>query len=260
MIRIVAFSGVVIAVCLAFFYLSGPSAIAFPTRPAGGGVTSSRTITAGSGLTGGGDLSADRTLAVGAGTGITVNADDVAVDTTVVWTTTNSVSGSNKTLASPTLSGTVAGTYTIGGVPTLGVDMTGSSGADITLTGANFAAQHFKANGTSPTTTAQAGLGTTGTCTVLGGGDTAFHVQLVPGGASIAAGPQCLFTFNRTWAAKPFCSVKGTNPSGLATNGSWEWTMDYDNASSTTGAVMLHSAAALTSGTTYKAIVECWEP
>jgi hypothetical protein len=40
---------------------------------------SSRNLTAGAGLTGGGDLSADRTFAVGAGTGITVNADDVAV-------------------------------------------------------------------------------------------------------------------------------------------------------------------------------------
>lgn len=35
------------------------------------------TITAGAGLTGGGDISASRSFAVGAGTGITVNADDV---------------------------------------------------------------------------------------------------------------------------------------------------------------------------------------
>lgn len=35
------------------------------------------TLTAGAGLTGGGDLSADRTFNVGAGEGITVNADDV---------------------------------------------------------------------------------------------------------------------------------------------------------------------------------------
>ena len=41
-------------------------------------VRTSRTITSGAGLTGGGDLSADRTLAIGAGNGITVNADDVA--------------------------------------------------------------------------------------------------------------------------------------------------------------------------------------
>lgn len=42
---------------------------------------SARNLTAGAGLTGGGDLSADRTFTVGAGTGITVNADDVALDT-----------------------------------------------------------------------------------------------------------------------------------------------------------------------------------
>jgi hypothetical protein len=38
-----------------------------------------RNLTAGNGLTGGGTLAADRTFAVGAGTGITVNADDVAL-------------------------------------------------------------------------------------------------------------------------------------------------------------------------------------
>jgi hypothetical protein len=38
-------------------------------------------ITAGSGLTGGGTIAANRTLNVGAGTGITVNADDVALNT-----------------------------------------------------------------------------------------------------------------------------------------------------------------------------------
>lgn len=37
------------------------------------------TLTAGNGLTGGGDISASRTFAVGAGNGIQVNADDVAV-------------------------------------------------------------------------------------------------------------------------------------------------------------------------------------
>lgn len=44
-------------------------------------VPNTRQVISGAGLTGGGDLSADRTLAVGAGTGITVNADDVALDT-----------------------------------------------------------------------------------------------------------------------------------------------------------------------------------
>jgi len=45
----------------------------------GVGVLATRTITAGAGLTGGGDLSANRTIDVGAGTGITVNANDVAL-------------------------------------------------------------------------------------------------------------------------------------------------------------------------------------
>jgi hypothetical protein len=44
-------------------------------------VQNTRQIISGGGLTGGGDLSVDRTLVVGAGTGITVNADDVAIDT-----------------------------------------------------------------------------------------------------------------------------------------------------------------------------------
>jgi hypothetical protein len=45
-------------------------------------VPTTRTLTAGNGLTGGGDLSANRQLDVGAGTGITVAADTVALDTT----------------------------------------------------------------------------------------------------------------------------------------------------------------------------------
>lgn len=52
----------------------------FSAKGPDGNVTGSRTLTAGAGLTGGGDLSADRTFAVGAGTGIIANADDVAVD------------------------------------------------------------------------------------------------------------------------------------------------------------------------------------
>lgn len=44
------------------------------------------TLTAGAGLTGGGDLSANRTFDVGAGTGITVNANDVALTIPVAVT------------------------------------------------------------------------------------------------------------------------------------------------------------------------------
>ena len=55
-------------------------------------------ITAGAGLTGGGDISSTRTLAVGAGTGVTVNANDVAIGQ-AVSTTSNvqfaNITGSN---------------------------------------------------------------------------------------------------------------------------------------------------------------------
>jgi hypothetical protein len=48
--------------------------------PHSGHALTGRQIASGAGLTGGGDLTADRTLAVGAGTGISVAADSVAVD------------------------------------------------------------------------------------------------------------------------------------------------------------------------------------
>ena len=58
------------------------------------GVYTSRTLTAGSGLAGGGDLSSDKTFNIGQGDGITVSADAIAVDSTVVRTTgTQSVGG-----------------------------------------------------------------------------------------------------------------------------------------------------------------------
>ena len=44
------------------------------------------TMTAGNGLTGGGDISSTRTFAVGAGTGVTVNADDIAIGQDVAVT------------------------------------------------------------------------------------------------------------------------------------------------------------------------------
>lgn len=60
-------------------------------------VLETTSITAGAGLTGGGQLSADRTLTVGAGLGITVNADDVALTTpgTLTVSSTNSSTGSH---------------------------------------------------------------------------------------------------------------------------------------------------------------------
>ena len=65
-------------------------------------------VVAGSGLTGGG-TSGDVTLNVIGGTGITANADDIAIDSSVV-TLTDTQALSAKTLTSPVLNGTLSGT------------------------------------------------------------------------------------------------------------------------------------------------------
>ena len=75
-----------------------------------GGVPDTRNLTAGAGLAGGGTLAADRTFTVGAGTGIIVNADDVAIDTAVVVTLTGTQTLSNKTLSAPSITGNTSST------------------------------------------------------------------------------------------------------------------------------------------------------
>jgi|688.fasta_scaffold49789_2 hypothetical protein len=60
-----------------------------------------RNMIAGSGLVGGGDLSADRTFNIGQGDGINVSADSISVDSTVVRTTgTQSINGAKSFLDS----------------------------------------------------------------------------------------------------------------------------------------------------------------
>lgn len=66
------------------------------------GVYTSRSVTAGSGLSGGGTLANDITLNIGEGDGITVDADLVAVDNTVVRTTGNQTLSDVKTFTSNT--------------------------------------------------------------------------------------------------------------------------------------------------------------
>lgn len=60
-------------------------------------VGTSRLLTAGAGLTGGGDLSADRTFTVGAGTGITVNADSIDNSGVLSLVASSSIGISNST-------------------------------------------------------------------------------------------------------------------------------------------------------------------
>jgi hypothetical protein len=57
------------------------------------------TITAGNGLTGGGNLTTNRTLTVGAGSGISVSSTEVAVDSTVIRTTGNQSMSGTKTFS-----------------------------------------------------------------------------------------------------------------------------------------------------------------
>ena len=65
-------------------------------------------VVAGTGLAGGG-TSGDVTVNVGSGTGITVNADDIEVDTSVVTTLTGTQTLTNKTLTSPIFNTAVSG-------------------------------------------------------------------------------------------------------------------------------------------------------
>jgi hypothetical protein len=90
------------------------------------------TVTAGNGLTDGGSVSlgGSTTLNVGAGTHITVNANDIAVNTT---TLIPAISGSILTTVSGDISITAAGVATIGANSVaLGTDTTGDYVANIT--------------------------------------------------------------------------------------------------------------------------------
>lgn len=64
-----------------------------------GAATSGLDIIAGSGLVGGGTLSQNRTFDIGQGDGVTVSADSIAVNSTVVRTTGNQTVGGQKTFS-----------------------------------------------------------------------------------------------------------------------------------------------------------------
>ena len=154
-------------------------------------------VVAGSGLTGGG-TSADVTLNVIGGTGITANADDIAIDSTVT-TLTGSQTLTNKTLTAPTLttpalgtpasgdlqnctavpSAALTGTIADARMPDLTGEVTTSAGAVATTIADNVVDEANLKVSNSPTNGLflQAQSGNTGGLTLAsaGGGATLFH-------------------------------------------------------------------------------------
>jgi hypothetical protein len=104
----------------------------------------SRQVIAGNGLSGGGALSADVTLTVGAGDGISVAATSVAVNSTVIRTTGDQTLGGNKTFSSPLLA--AAGSITAPGIASSGDTNTGlwwESGDKLTVVAGGARAAYF---------------------------------------------------------------------------------------------------------------------
>jgi hypothetical protein len=79
-----------------------------------GAATSGLTITAGSGLVGGGNLSANRTFDIGQGDGISVSADSISVNTTVVRTTGDQSIAGSKTFTEGLTVGNNVGNLLVG--------------------------------------------------------------------------------------------------------------------------------------------------
>ena len=91
-------------------------------------------LTAGNGLTGGGDITASRTFAVGAGTGITVNANDVAIDTSVVpqLSAGNTFTGDNTFSGNTTIGNASGDVHQVSGsLEISGSVLHGGSGAQV---------------------------------------------------------------------------------------------------------------------------------
>lgn len=72
---------------------------------------SSVTLTAGSGLVGGGNLTNNRSFDIGQGDGISVSADSIAVDSTVVRTSGSQIISGVKTLETPFITSSTATNY-----------------------------------------------------------------------------------------------------------------------------------------------------
>ena len=137
---------------------TGPNTLTFglASIPNSSLANSAVTVTAGAGLTGGGSISlgSSATVDVGAGTHITVNANDIAVNTT---TLTPAISGSILTTVTGDISITAAGVATIAANSVaLGTDTTGNYVQDITA-GAGINTLSAASEGTQQTISVNSG-------------------------------------------------------------------------------------------------------
>jgi hypothetical protein len=115
----------------------------------------------------------------------------------------NVVMSTSPTITTPTLSGTVAGTYTLGGTPSLSGTLAGTytlggtpTLASGTLSGLTHLAGHQDVTGTAPTLTS------CGTSPSIVGSDIAGQVTM---GTGTPTG--CTITFASAYTAAPLCNV-----------------------------------------------------
>jgi hypothetical protein len=197
------------------------------------GVYTSRTLTAGSGIAGGGDLSADRTFNIGQGDGITVSADSIAVDTTVVRTTGTQTINGSKTFGNTAVfnSGIQVKGQTQGTDPDINISnltISSTDGASITINdNLSFSA--------SNTTFSYFG-GINGENVAFNDSDTGLNVLRVSDNVSIKAPAGASGSYFPVWTSNPSGNAQGiysrtpaqllgdiggyasSNPNGYTTN------------------------------------------
>lgn len=217
-----------------------------------GGVTnamlanSSLTVTAGAGLTGGGSISlgGSATLNIGAGTGITVNADDVALDTT---STRNTDHSAVVLTAGAGLTGggdiTASRTFAVGA----GTGITVNAD-DIAVTGASSLTTNYLAkwNGTG---FANSTITDDGTTVTIGGNLTVNGTVTYVNSNTVEIGDNILL-LNRDETGTPSQNAGIEVERGTSTNVSFIWNETNDYWSTVTEPLHVGSIADATSAYT----------